>query len=1252
MKKFTDFVCKNNKLILIIAIILLMFSFIGIKTTKINYDILVYLPENIETIKGQNILTDDFDMGSYSIVVAENMSSKDIIKLEDKIKDVEGVNQVVSIYDLIGTSIPLEVLPNDLTSYLHQDDTDILLITFSGSTSSEITIDAVKKIRSIASNDVKLGGMSSMVLDTMELSQKEIFIYIVIAVALCILVLELSLDSYLIPILLLLNIGCAIVYNLGTNVFLGHISYITKALAAVLQLGVTTDFSIFLYHSYESKKEKAKNKKDAMKEAIIETFTSISGSSLTTIAGFLVLCAMQLTLGKDLGIVMAKGVLLGVISVLTLFPALLLTFDNAIEKAKHKSLKIDFSKLNEFIVKKHVAIIIIFLILIIPCYLGYKKIDVYYKMDKSLPETLESISANTILKDKFNIVSPEIILLDKDMKTEDVTLMTNELKEIDGVDFILSFEELKSLGISENMLPSDLLKLFKNDKYEMMLLNSEYEVASDELNAQVTEINKIVKKYDKNSIVAGEGPLMKDLITTSDTDFNNVNTYSIVCIFIILLIVLKSFSLPFLLILTIESAIIINMSVSYFTGTTLPFVAPIVLGTIQLGATIDYAILLTSSYLNNRQNNMKPKEAMISTLNYNGVSVLISGLCFFAATFGVGIYSQIDMVASLCTLISRGAIISMLVVITILPSILIIFDKLIIKFAKGMKNMKKNKQKLAASFLLMLTLVYPFNVLALTKEETVYAKLNSDGSSKKVTVNEHLINTEKSDSIADYSNLKDIINLNGNETFTQTNEIISWDAKKNDIFYQGKYENALPVTLNATYKLNGTETVIKDMLGKSGSVEITLKYTNNDKHYVKVNGRYEELYTPFTVAFLTTFDSTKTSNLSITNGEISSNGTKEMALAIATPGLYESLKLNELQGMDEIKITFDTTSFELPTMYSVISPKILSANDLSIFDKLNELYAKSNDLSTNMDTINNGANDLLAGSNKLKSGLEQAIIALDATKEDENVLTEENISEITNSATTIIESTFTKEYEETLANSTWEKVQASLANNTEEQAKVQAIVVEYLTKTGELGTYQTCEIAKKTAEATETEMSEAGKAACMTIASDNVLTYITTAATATAETVTKQVAPLVAKETALTTAKTIAPVLSSTVALETRNKTIDTVEESLKLLTDGVTTLDEGIASLATGITKYNEEGIKQISNLVNGTVRTNASKLKALQELGKEYQTVNETSIGTDSSTKFILVIDGEKVAKKTTKTTETKAKQTFIDRVKNLFN
>ena len=682
MKKIADNICKHKTLVLIITSILFLLSLIGTYLTKINYDILVYLPSDIETVKGQNILTEDFNMGSYAFVLTDNMSSKDILQLEENIKNIEGVNEVVSIYDLVGTTIPVDLLPNEITSKLSKDNTDLIMVTLNDSTSSLTTMNAISELRKLSNGKTKVSGMSSMVLDTKELSDKEIAIYVVIAVLLCLLILELSLNSYVIPVILLANIGISIMINLGTNIIFGEISYITKALVAVLQLGVTTDFSIFLYHSYEKEKELSKNKEEAMSKAITETFTSVLGSSLTTIAGFLVLCTMSLTLGKDLGLVMAKGVLIGVISAITLFPCLILTFDKLIEKTHHKELVLNFDKLNNFIIKHNKVILVIFILFAIPLYLANSKVEVYYKLDQSLPETLESIQGNNILKEKFNIVSPEIILMDKDIKNDDINKMIDEIKEVEGIDFVLSSSNLSNLGITNEMLPSKLNNIIESENYQLLLVNSTYDIATDELNNQVDVVNKIIKKYDKNSILAGEGPLMKDLVNTSDTDFNNVNYSSMICILLIMFVVLKSLSLPFLLILTIEFAIITNMSVSYFSGTVLPFVAPIVLGTIQLGATIDYAILMTTNYIKRRKDGMDKNKAMKETLSFCCNSIIVSGMCFFAATFGVGVYSKLEMVASLCTLISRGALISMFTVIVILPCVLLTFDKIIMKTTK------------------------------------------------------------------------------------------------------------------------------------------------------------------------------------------------------------------------------------------------------------------------------------------------------------------------------------------------------------------------------------------------------------------------------------------------------------------------------------------------------------------------------------------------------------------------------------------
>lgn len=688
MLKFGEFICKHKKIILVISILLLIPSILGIKATKINYDILVYLPSDIETVQGENILSEDFDMGAFSIVVLENMKSKEIAKLETEVKKIQGVENVVSIVDATGTSIPVESLPQEVKDKIYKDNTTLMLVTFKDAISSDETTNAVEQLRNMTDERCKVSGMTSALIDTRDLSDKEVAIYVLIAVALCIIILELALDSYLVPIFLLLNIGIAILYNMGSNIMLGEISYITKAISAVLQLGVTMDFAIFLYHSYQAELKNTTDRNQAMSIAISKTFTSVLGSSLTTIAGFLALCSMNLTLGKDIGIVMAKGVLFGVISVVTILPSLILMFDKAIQKTKHKELLPKFTTISEFNIKHYKAIIVIFLIALPIALYGYNNTKVYYKLDSSLPETLDSISANNTLKDKFGLVSQEMILINKDTPNDEINEMLDKIEELDGVDFTLSYSKLSELGIPEEMLPEDLLSIFQSDKYQMILINSKYEIATDELNNQIAKINEIVKQYDSNAKVVGEGPLMKDLVEISDHDFNSVNTVSIGIIFVIMMFVLKSISLPVLLVIAIEFAIFINMGIPYYTNTTIPFIASIVIGTIQLGATIDYAILITTKYIQNRKDGKDKKQAVSEALGTSINSIIVSGLCFFGATFGVGAYSKIEMIGSLCTLMSRGAIISVIVVITVLPAFLMIFDKLVCKTTIGMREVK------------------------------------------------------------------------------------------------------------------------------------------------------------------------------------------------------------------------------------------------------------------------------------------------------------------------------------------------------------------------------------------------------------------------------------------------------------------------------------------------------------------------------------------------------------------------------------
>lgn len=686
MLKFGEKICKHKKLIFIIALLLLIPSVIGMMATRVNYDILAYLPDEVETVQGENILQNEFNMGSYSIIVTENMSTKDIQKLENKFKELENVEKVVSVADLLGANVPVEMLPDEVREIAYKDGDTMILVTFKDGISSDTTLNTIEEMRKVTDKQCKISGMSALVLDTKNIANSEIVTYVIIAVILCMIVLQFALDSYLAPIFLLASIGIAILYNMGSNILLGEISYITKAISAVLQLGVTMDFAIFLYHSYKAEKENYSNNDEAMAHAISKTLVSVIGSSLTTIAGFLALCSMNLTLGKDIGIVMAKGVLLGVISVVTVLPAMLLIFDKWIEKTKHKEILPKFEKLRDFNIKHYKAIIVAFLIIVPFAVYGYSNIEVYYNLNKTLPDTLQSIEATNTLQDKFNMVSTEIALIDKDIPNYKVNEMLNKIDDLDGVEFALGYSKITESGIPEEIIPEDIKSVFQTGEYQLVVISSDYELATDELNEQVDKINSIIKEYDEDALLAGEGPLMKDLVEISDHDFNSVNSVSIAVIFVIMIFVLKSISLPVILMIVIEFAIFLNMGISTYTNTTLPFIASIVIGTIQLGATIDYAILITTKYINLRKEGKDKKEAVREALGTSISSIIVSGLCFFGATFGVGICSKIGMIASLCTLMARGAIISMITVIMILPAFLMLFDKLICKTTVGMRK--------------------------------------------------------------------------------------------------------------------------------------------------------------------------------------------------------------------------------------------------------------------------------------------------------------------------------------------------------------------------------------------------------------------------------------------------------------------------------------------------------------------------------------------------------------------------------------
>lgn len=656
----------------------------GYVNTRINYDVLTYLPEDIETMQGQEIMTNDFGIGAFSMLMVDGMEDKEIVKLKEKVEKVDGVENVLWYDSLADISVPQSVLPSKLYDEYNTEDGTMMAVFFKDGTSSDETMKAITEIRKITGEQCFLSGMSAIVEDTKELAEKETPLYVLIAVALSALVLAITMESIFVPVLFLLSIGIAIVYNLGTNVFFGEISYITKALAAVLQLGVTMDYSIFLMHSYQEQQVRYNGDKErAMAHAISQTFSSVIGSSVTTVAGFIALCFMSFTLGKDIGIVMAKGVIFGVLVCVTVLPSMILCCDKLIEKTKHKPLLPDIGRISDKVTKRYVIYVVAFVIILFPAIYGNNHTGVYYNLDESLPKDLPSVIANTKLKEDYNMNTTHMILVDSSVAGSDVKKMSQEIEKVDGVKWVLGLDNLVGSGVPADMLPESVTGMLKNDKYQLLMVNSTYKVASNKVNKQIEEIDKILDKYDKSAMLVGEGPLTKDLINITDTDFKRVSAVSIGIVFVIILLLFKSVTIPVILVGVIEFAIFVNMGIPFYTGTKLPFVASIVIGTIQLGATVDYAILMTTRYQRERSRGAGKFDAITTAHKFSAQSIIVSALSFFAATIGVGLYSNIDMISSLCILMARGALISMVVVVLILPSLFMVFDKIIVKTSKG-----------------------------------------------------------------------------------------------------------------------------------------------------------------------------------------------------------------------------------------------------------------------------------------------------------------------------------------------------------------------------------------------------------------------------------------------------------------------------------------------------------------------------------------------------------------------------------------
>lgn len=692
--RFSKAVVRGRVAILILTVLLMIPAVFGMLETRINYDMLNYLPDDMDTVIGQNALLEDFGKGAFSFIVVENMPEKDVAALQEKLESVEHVETVLWYNSLMDTSIPMQLLPDKLYDAFNTGDATMMAVFFDTATSADETMDAIREIRSIAGKQCFVSGMSALVTDLKDLCEQEEPIYVAIAVVLACVAMMVFLDSWLIPFVFLASIGAAILLNLGSNWFMGEISYITKALSAVLQLAVTMDYSIFLWHSYNEQRAIYPDKCEAMAHAISATLTSVVGSSITTIAGFLALCFMSFTLGRDLGIVMAKGVLLGVLSCVTVLPSLILLLDKPLQKTRHRSILPKMDGLAKGVTKVFPLFLALFMVLAPVFYFAYDKTndEVYYDMGQCLPEDMEYVIANSKLSEEFDIASTHMLLVDASLPSKQVRSMISDMEQVDGVKYVLGLESVVGAGVPEEILPDSVRSILKSDKWELLLINSEYKVASDEVNAQIDSLNAILKKYDPTGMLIGEAPCMKDMIETTDHDFKVVNAVSILAIFLIILLVERSISLPFLLIAVIELAIFINLGLPHFLGQSLPFIAPICISTIQLGATVDYAILMTTRYKAERLAGKEKRPAVITALSTSIPSIIVSGMGLFAATFGVAIYSDIDIISSMCMLMARGAIVSMLCVILILPALLLLCDRLVCATTLGMRHCNHSRK--------------------------------------------------------------------------------------------------------------------------------------------------------------------------------------------------------------------------------------------------------------------------------------------------------------------------------------------------------------------------------------------------------------------------------------------------------------------------------------------------------------------------------------------------------------------------------
>ena len=689
MKGFTKWMVRHRVPVILLCLALLVPSVLGMAATKTKYDLLYYLPQDLETVQGQEILLKDFGKGAFSLLVTEGMTLQEQADMENALKEIPHVESVIGYASVTKGMLPLEIIPQNIREMFQRGDCMLSAVFFDEGSSSEETMEAIGRVRQAAGKKCFVSGLSAVVTDTKQLVEDQEAIYIGIAVALCAAVLTITMDSFLLPLIFLFCIGVSVLWNMGTNYFLGEISYITKAVAAVLQLGVTLDYSIFLWHSYREQKALTEDRDEAMAQAIRLTFTSILGSSLTTVAGFVSICFMSFTLGKDLGVVMSKGVVMGLLGTLILLPCVIRLLDKAIEKTSHKPLLPDVSGLGRFVRRHYKVLCVVLVLMIVPAFYGYQHVRVYYDMSKVMPPELPSVIANKKLESTFDMATAHLLLVDSGVSQKDVRAMTEEMRQVDGIQSVIGIDSLLGAGIPESILPPETLRLVKGERYQLMLINSSYVISSDEVNAQIDRLNEILKKYDQGGMLIGEAPCTKDLIACTDHDFTVVSLISIIAIFVIILLVQKSLSLPVLLVAVIELAIAANLCIPYYTGTELPFVGPVLISTIQLGATVDYAILMTTRYKQNRLSGMDRKEAVEKAVASSAQSILVSGFGFFAATYGVGLYANVDIISSMCRLIARGALLSVAVVLFLLPAVLLLLDRIIVHTTFDMKSVRK-----------------------------------------------------------------------------------------------------------------------------------------------------------------------------------------------------------------------------------------------------------------------------------------------------------------------------------------------------------------------------------------------------------------------------------------------------------------------------------------------------------------------------------------------------------------------------------